>query len=80
MRNKLITLFAAAALASGPVAAQAQSAAPLSVVTAARAGAQTDDANEIRGGIILPALAIIAVIAVLALTDTWPFDDGPSSP
>jgi hypothetical protein len=80
MRKKIIALIAATALAAGPATAQAVSASSLSLAATVRAGAETDDANEIRGGIILPTLAIIAVIALLALTDTWPFDDGPSSP
>lgn len=78
MRNKLIALAAAAALAAGPTMAQAQTA-PAPLAAAARAGADLDDANGIRGGVILPTLAIILIIGVLALTDTWPFDE-PESP
>lgn len=80
MRRKIIALIAASAFAAGPVAAQAQTAAPLSIAAAARAGAETRDSNEIRGGIILPTLAIAAIIALLALTNTWPFNNKPSSP
>ena len=80
MRRKIVALIAACAFAAGPVAAQAQTAAPLSLASVARAGAETRDANEIRGGIILPTLAIVAILAALALTKTFPFNDDPSSP
>jgi hypothetical protein len=64
-------------MTSAPVLAQ--SAAPLSVAhSAARAGATTQDESELRGGYIIPALIIIAIIAgVILLTGG---DDGPSSP
>lgn len=79
MRKVFVGLLAAAALvASGPVVAQSR-AAPADVPT--RSGADMEDSNEVRGGYILPAAAIVAVILViLALTDTWPFDDDPVSP
>ncbi|HST37206.1 MAG TPA: hypothetical protein VLK25_11325 [Allosphingosinicella sp.] len=80
MRKKFIALIAATALAAGPAAAQARSAAPLSLSATARAGASSEDANGIRGGIILPTLAILAILGLLAATGTFPFDDGPSSP
>lgn len=76
MRRKIVALIAASAFAAGPVAAQAQSAAPLSIAAAARAGAETRDANEYRGGVILPTLAIVAIIALLAATNTFPFGGG----
>lgn len=80
MRKKIAALIAASALAAGPVAAQARTAAPLSLTAAARAGAQTGDANDIRGGFILPLLAVLAILGVLAATGTFPFEDDPSSP
>jgi len=78
MRRKIVSLLAAGAFAAAPVAAQAQPASSLSIASVARAGAATEDASEIRGGIILPTLAIVAIIAALALTDTWPFDESES--
>lgn len=80
MRKKLVALLAATALAAGPAAAQARSAAPLSLGGTVRAGAPTEDANGIRGGIILPTLAILAILGLLAATGTFPFSDDPSSP
>jgi hypothetical protein len=56
----------AVSMASTPVLAQT-SAAPLSV--AARSGATTQNANELRGGFIIPLLALVAIIlGVLAAT------------
>ena len=79
MRKSLVALFAAGALAaSGPVVAQSRAA---SAELPARSGAEMEDASELRGGFIIPTVAIVGVILlILALTDTWPFDDEPASP
>ena len=76
MRNRLIALMAAGALvASGPAIAQSRAADPAPV----RSGAEMQDSNEMRGGYIIPAIAVVGVILlILALTDTWPFDDEDS--
>ena len=67
-------LLAALAFAT-PVLAQ--SAAPLSVT--ARTGATTADSNELRGGFIIPVIAVIAVIlGIIALTGGN--GDAPHSP
>lgn len=64
-RKATVAAALAVSMASTPVLAQ--SAAPLSV--SARAGATTADSNELRGGFIIPAIAIVAVIlGILALT------------
>ena len=66
----------AVSMASTPVLAQT-SAAPLSV--AARSGASTSDANELRGGFIIPLVAVIAIIlGILAATRGG--NDRPHSP
>jgi hypothetical protein len=68
----------AVSMASTPVLAQtATSAAPLSV--AARSGAAvSDEASDLRGGFIIPLVAIVAVIlGVLAATNG---SDRPHSP
>ena len=50
---------------------------PLSV--AARSGATTEDDSELRGGFIIPAVAVVAIIlGILALTGGG--DDRPHSP
>lgn len=66
----------AVSMASTPVLAQT-SAAPLSV--AARSGAATsDEASDLRGGFIIPLVAIVAIIlGVLAATGG---SDRPHSP
>jgi hypothetical protein len=58
----------AVSMAGAPVLAQsAPSAAPLSV--SARSGAATHDANSIRGGFIIPVVAVVAIIlGILAAT------------
>ena len=68
----------AAALAVSMVSAPvlAQSAAPLSV--AARSGAATSELSELRGGFIIPLIAVVAIIlGVLAATGG---SDRPSAP
>ena len=68
----------AVSMASTPVLAQtASSAAPLSV--AARSGATTTDTNEMRGGFIIPVVAVVAIIlGILAATSGH--GDRPHSP
>lgn len=67
----------AVSMASTPVLAQTSSAAPLSV--AARSGASTGDANELRGGFIIPLVAVVAIIlGILAATRSG--GDRPHSP
>jgi len=63
----------AASMVSTPVLAQS---APSAAVE--RSGAATSDANELRGGFIIPLIAIIAVIlGILAATSGG---DDPQSP
>jgi len=69
-----VAAILAVSMASTPVLAQ--SAASLSV--AARSGATTEDANDLRGGFLIPAIAVIAIIlGILAATGGG---DRPSSP
>jgi hypothetical protein len=67
---------AAFSLAAGPVMAQSQ-AAPVQPAN------ENVDGSELRGrGVLLPAIVVVAIVlAILALTDTWPFnDEKPKSP
>jgi hypothetical protein len=74
-KKATVAAILAASMASTPVLAQ--SAAPLSV--AARTGATTQDENELRGGFIIPLVAVVAIIlGILVLTGGN--DDGPTSP
>ena len=66
----------AVSMASTPVLAQT-SAAPLSI--AARSGAPTSDANQLRGGFIIPLVAIVAIILGI-LAATHGHGDRPHSP
>ena len=78
MRKSILAAVAALSLigASGS-AAVAQSAAPLSLASLG-AGATTSDANDIRGGFILPTLAILAIIGIIVLVSKG--SNNPSSP
>lgn len=84
--SKKIAAIAAASLLTASSAAVAQSAQPLSLAnspTIERSGADVGEGSELRrGGIILPIVVVAIVLAILALTDTWPFDedDPPESP
>lgn len=74
-KKATVAAILAASMASTPVLAQ--SAAPLSV--ASRSGATTQDENELRGGFIIPMIAVVAIIlGILVLTGGN--DDGPTSP
>ena len=78
MRRPILAALAAVSLlgASGS-AAIAQSAAPLSLASQLQPGTATTGASDLRGGFILPTLAILAIIgAVILLTDS----NNPSSP
>jgi sugar phosphate permease len=64
-RKATVAAALAVSMASTPVLAQ--SAAPLTA--SARTGATATDSNDLRGGFIIPAIAIIAVIlGLIALT------------
>ena len=80
MKRVLAFLSAAALVASGPVAAQTRSAPAPASAGVERSGAEMEDANELRRGFLLPAVIIALILAILAVTDTWPFDEDPESP
>lgn len=80
--RKIVAGFAAIALAASPVAASAAQPLSLAASPEARTGAAMEDANSLRGDRTLLYVGIVAaVILILWLTDTWPFDDDdPDSP
>jgi hypothetical protein len=83
MLKKALATAAAMSLLTSPVLAQSR---PLpqtgaSVVAPEPAAESAEGSELLRGGYILPLLGLAAVIlAILALTNTWPFDDKPTSP
>jgi len=75
MLKKTLMAAAAFSLAVSPAIAQSQ-AAPVQPAD------ESVEGSELRGrGVLLPGLAVVAIIlAILALTNTWPFDEDPQSP
>ena len=67
MRGRLLAVAAAISMISLSGGALAQSAAPLSLSGQVRTGAALDDANNIRGGFIIPTLVLIAIIGAIYL-------------
>ena len=80
--RKIVAGLAAVALAATPVVASAAQPLSLAAAPQARAGAPMDDANGLRGDRTLLYVGVVAaVLLILWLTDTWPFDDDdPDSP
>lgn len=71
-RKASLVAMLAVSMASTPVLAQAANSAqraPAATSQTARAGANVSDSNELRGGFIIPVLALLAVIGgILAAT------------
>jgi hypothetical protein len=75
MIKKTLAVVAAASLVGTPVLAQA------AAVQAARTSSPVGEGENIQGGWLIPALAIIAVLlGILAITSGGGDDDLPSSP
>ena len=75
--KKVVTAAAAAALIAAPTVAAAQTAAPVEPAS------ESVEGSELRGGFIIPLIALIAIILGLcAATQTCGGDDGdpPHSP
>jgi hypothetical protein len=77
MRGRILAVAAAVSMVSLSSGALAQSAAPLSLASGVRAGADSEDASNIRGGFIIPTLVVIAIIAAIYLLTQ---DDSPNRP
>jgi Ca2+/Na+ antiporter len=74
--RKGVAALLAASMAASPV--MAQSAAP--VATTVRAGAELGEASELRGGFIIPMIAIVAIILGIYAATHDDDDDLPHSP
>lgn len=76
---KMMMAVAACSLATTPVlAAPAASKLSVSASKSVRSSTSAGDSNEVRGGFIIPAVAIIAIIlGILVAVDE---DDKPNSP
>ena len=72
-KKATVAALLAASMSSAPV--MAQTAAPASV----QVGESTDSASELRGGFIIPLIAVIAVILGI-LAAVGGNDDPPTSP
>jgi hypothetical protein len=77
MCKSILAAVAAVSMIGASSAALAQSAAPLSVAAQVRTGAGTEDASDYRGGIIIPTLVVLAIIAAIYLVTK---DGDPASP
>ena len=77
MRKSVLAVVAAISMISVSSGAAAQSAAPLSLANAPGLQAAMKDANDIRGGFILPTLALLAIIGAIYLLTK---NNSPSSP
>ena len=79
-KASLVAMLAVTMTATPVLAQTANPASSLSVAAAAdRAGAEMEDANAVRGGWLIPAIAIVAIIlGVLALSGGN--GDRPTSP
>jgi hypothetical protein len=74
----MISLSSGALAQSAAPLSIAPSAAPLSLAAPASAGAATNEASDIRGGFILPTLALIVIgVLIYVLTKG---NDTPASP
>jgi hypothetical protein len=87
MFGKALAAIAALSLVASP--ALAQTGAPRTAAPAAglpQPAAETVEGSELRRGYLLPLLGLTAaILAILALTHTWPFDNNdddavPTSP
>lgn len=77
MRKSVVAIAAALSMVSVSSAALAQSAAPLSLDPAVRAGAGMKEASDYRGGIIIPTLIVLGLGALLYVLLK---NDKPNSP
>lgn len=75
---KTIVALAACSLATAPVMANSAAKLSLSDAASTRAASESGEANEVAGGFLIPAIAVIAIIGgVIIAADE---DNTPDSP
>jgi len=78
-KKATVVALLAASMSSAPVMAQTAASASSLSVASARAGESTESASELRGGWIIPLIAVLAVIGGI-LAAVGGNDDPPTSP
>ncbi|HEY5723653.1 MAG TPA: hypothetical protein VIT45_15180 [Allosphingosinicella sp.] len=78
--KKLVASAVSLTLMAAPTIAQAQASATASAVHEVGPADETVDGSELRGGFIIPLIAIIAVILGILAATSDNDDDLPSSP
>jgi hypothetical protein len=81
--KKLIAAAASVALLTAPTMAVAQRAAPAPATQAIAPADETVEGSELRGGFVIPLIALIAVILGICVAADWcggGDDDLPHSP
>jgi hypothetical protein len=78
-KKATVVALLAASMSSAPVMAQTAASASSLSVTSARAGESTESASAVRGGFLIPAIAVIAVLLGI-LAAVGGDDERPTSP
>lgn len=78
--KRFIAATAAIALMTTPVVAAAQSTAAIAATEVSPAGESVDEGSQLRGGFIIPLIAVIAIILGILAATSDDDDDLPQSP
>lgn len=78
-KKATVVALLAASMSSAPVMAQTASSASSLSIASARAGESTESASELRGGWIIPVIAVVAVLLGI-LAAVGGDNDPPTSP
>lgn len=78
-KKATVAALLAASMSSAPVLAQTSATASSLSVASARAGESTESSSELRGGFIIPLIAVVAILLGI-LAAVGGNDEGPRSP